>query len=100
VTLKRKSFLILMILLVLFTTTAIATDLEINYPNVNFRSEPGGNVIGTFSGGEVLAALDETWTKGQLWYHAHSDLFGDGYMSMTMKYKIHPNEKCLITIMK
>lgn len=78
---KHKSFLMLLILLMLITTTAIATDLEIIYPNVNFRNKPGGNVIGTFSGGEVLHAMDEVWAKNQLWYYAHSDVMGDGYVS-------------------
>lgn len=80
-TMKHKILFLLLILLTLISKIAFATDLEIIYPNVNFRSEPGGKVIGTFAGGEMLNALDESWANNQLWYHAHSDEMGDGYVS-------------------
>lgn len=78
---KRTLCLILLAALMLFNTAACATDLEIVYQNVNFRGSPGGSVIGRFDGGEILTALDETWANDQLWYHAHSETLGDGYVS-------------------
>ena len=64
---KHKILFLLLILLMLISTIAFAADLEIVCLNINFRSEPGGKVIGTFADGEVLNALDETgkedWTQ-------------------------------------
>lgn len=90
---KIKILLFLLALLILFSATALATDLEIIYPNVSFRSKPGGNVIGTFTGGEVLNALAETWAKEQLWYYVHSDMLGDGYVSSEYARPIYADER-------
>ena len=90
---KRRLFLIILSALMVFNVVAYATDLEIIYPNVNFRSTPAGRVICTFSGGEILTALDETWSDNQLWYHAHSDVYGDGYVSGEFARPVYADER-------
>lgn len=90
---KRRLFLLLLSALMLFNVVAYATDLEITYPNVNFRSNPAGSVVGVLNGGEVLTALDETWYDNQLWYHAHSEEYGDGYVSGEFARPIYADER-------
>ena len=59
---KRILILGLSVLIVLmFCGSALATDVEINYPNVNIRKTPAGNPIGMLAGGEILPALGDTW---------------------------------------
>ena len=74
---KKVLILGLSVLIVLmFCGTALATDVEIHYPNVNIRKTPAGESIGRFEGGEVLPALDETWAEDQLWYHVQTEQYG------------------------
>ena len=82
--LSVKKLMGLLLSVTLFCTAlpmALATDVEITGPGVNFRKEPKGTVITRFGGGEVLPALDEIWSHDQLWYQVRSDQYGDGYVS-------------------
>ena len=54
--------------------------LQIIQNNVNFRKTPGGEVLGRLQGGTVLDCLDERQHKGELWYHARSAEYGEGYV--------------------
>lgn len=90
---KRTLFLILLAVCLFACSLAYATDLEIVYPNVIFRSKPNGSTIGTFTGGEVLSALDETWSGNRLWYHAHSDTLGNGYVAGEFARPIYADER-------
>ena len=78
---KLIGFLLSVTLFCTVLPMALATDVEIIGPDVNFRKEPKGKVITRFGGGEVLPALDEIWSHDQLWYQVHSDRYGDGYVS-------------------
>ena len=78
---KKLIDLLLVVMLCVFLSTALATNVEIIGTGVNFRKEPRGKVITRFTGGEVLPALDEIWSHDQLWYQVHSDQYGDGYVS-------------------
>lgn len=58
----------------------LSNQLQIVHSNVNFRKSPGGNVLGHLQGGDILECLDEEQYKGELWYHACSEQYGDGYV--------------------
>ena len=91
---KRILILGLSVLIVLmFCGTALATDVEINYPNVNIRKTPAGNPIGMLAGGEILPALDETWADGQMWYHVQTEQFGDGYVNGEFARPVYGDER-------
>ena len=61
----------------------LSTDIQVCWHDVNFRQEPGGKVIHRFLGGEVLTCLDEVQYNGNLWYHARSEQYGEGYIEGT-----------------
>lgn len=91
---KKVLILGLSVLIVLmFCGTALATDVEIHYPNVNIRKTPAGESIGRFEGGEVLPALDETWAENQLWYHVQTEQYGDGYVSGEFARPVYGDER-------
>ena len=58
----------------------LSAQLQIIQNNVNFRKTPGGEVLGRLQGGALLDCLDETQYKGDPWYHARSEKYGDGYV--------------------
>lgn len=65
---------------------ALAEDtpqVQVVYTNVNFRSSPGGKVIGRFEGGELLTYYEEKHAGGYLWYSVKSEEYGDGYVNAT-----------------
>ena len=57
--------------------------VQVVYTNVNFRSSPGGKVIGRFDGGELLTYYEEKHAGGYLWYSVKSEEYGDGYVNAT-----------------
>ncbi len=63
--------------------TALSDQIEIVWHDVNFRKSPGGEVLGRLQGGEILDCIDETQYKGELWYHARSSKYGEGYVICT-----------------
>lgn len=69
------------ILLTLSCSCAFATELEVTWNNVNFRQSPGGQVLGRVSHGDLLTGTDEVYAACGLWYQAHSEQWGDGYIS-------------------
>ena len=81
------------LMILLLCGTALATDVEIHYPNVNIRETPGGKPVGRLSGGEVLPAVEETWANGQLWYHVKTEQYGDGYVSGEFARPIYAEER-------
>ena len=71
---------------------AILSDqLQIVQDNVNFRKTPGGDVLGRLHGGTILDCIDETQYKGELWYHARSADYGEGYVICTFAKPIWDN---------
>ena len=66
--------------------------LQILHSNVNFRESPGGNVLGRLQKGDLLECMDEAQYKGELWYHARSDLYGDGYVIGTYAKPVWNNQ--------
>ena len=58
----------------------LSDQLQVIQNNVNFRKAPGGDVLGRLQGGTILDCLDETQYKGELWYHARSAEYGEGYV--------------------
>ena len=58
----------------------LSHQVQIVHSAVNFRESPGGKVIASLNGGEILECLDEEQYKGDLWYHARSEQYGDGYV--------------------
>lgn len=66
--------------------------LQIVQNNVNFREIPGGKVLGRLQGGEILICLDEVQYKDNLWYHARSDQYGDGYVVCTYAKPVWNNQ--------
>ena len=72
---------LLMLIIMILSAAAQATDIEVIGPNVNFRDAPHGKVIMRLSGGEVLSAIDEAWANDTLWYQVHSEKYGDGFVS-------------------
>ena len=58
----------------------LSDQLQVIQDNVNFRKAPGGDVLGRLQGGTILECLDETQYKGELWYHARSAEYGEGYV--------------------
>lgn len=75
------SVLLLSMLIIFSCSLSFAAEVEIVYPNVNYRKSPGGEVIHRFAGGEVLEAQEEVRQNDQLWYHLSSDEYGEGYVS-------------------
>ena len=58
----------------------LSHQVQIVHSAMNFRESPGGKVIASLNGGEILECLDEEQYKGDLWYHARSEQYGDGYV--------------------
>ena len=58
----------------------LSCQIQIVHSAVNFRESPGGKVTAKLNGGELLKCLDEEQYKGDLWYHARSEQYGDGYV--------------------
>ena len=61
-------------------SVVLSRQVQIIHSAVNFRESPGGKVIASLNGGEILECLDEEQYKGDLWYHARSEQYGDGYV--------------------
>lgn len=78
---RKALSVMLMLVIMLLSAAAQATDIEVIGPNVNFRDAPHGKVITRLSGGEVLPATDEAWADDTLWYQVHSEKYGDGFVS-------------------
>ncbi len=87
VTVKKCVFCLLILCLLLPFLPALAEDtlprIQVVYTNVNFRSTPGGHVIGRFEGGELLTYYEEKHAGGYLWYHVKSEQYGEGYVNAT-----------------
>ena len=49
-------------------------------------------MITRIQGGEVLECLGETWYKENMWYHAYSEQYGDGYIQGTLAKPVWNNE--------
>ena len=64
---RKTLSVLLMLIIMLLSVAAQATDIEVIGPNVNFRDAPHGKVITRLSGGEVLSATDEAWANSTLW---------------------------------
>ena len=71
---------------------ALSHQIQIVHSAVNFRESPGGKVIASLQGGELLECLDEEQYKGDLWYHARSEQYGDGYVIGTYAKPIWNNQ--------
>ena len=83
---KKCLLCLLALCLLLPCLSALAEDtpqVQVVYTNVNFRSTPGGHVIGRFNGGELLTYYEEKHSGGYLWYHVKSEEYGDGYINAT-----------------
>ena len=83
---KKILSCLLALCLLLPCLSALAEDtpqVQVVYTNVNFRSTPGGHVIGRFNGGELLTYYEEKHSGGYLWYHVKSEEYGDGYINAT-----------------
>ncbi len=83
---KKCLSCLLALCLLLPCLPALAEDtplIQVVYTNVNFRSSPGGHVIGRFAGGELLTYIEEKHSGGYLWYYVKSDAYGDGYINAT-----------------
>ena len=63
--------------------TVLSDQIEIVWHDVNFRKSPGGEVLGRLQGGDILDCIDEMQYKGELWYHARSSRYGEGYVICT-----------------
>ena len=70
----------------------LSRQVQIVYSAVNFRESPGGKVIASLQGGELLECLDEEQYLGALWYHARSEQYGDGYVIGTYAKPIWNNQ--------
>lgn len=70
----------------------LSNQLQVLHSNVNFRESPGGNVLGHLQGGELLECIEEGQYKGELWYHARSELYGDGYVIGTYAKPVWNNQ--------
>jgi len=70
----------------------LSRQVQIVYSAVNFRESPGGKVIASLQGGELLECLDEEQYKGNLWYHARSEQYGDGYVIGTYAKPVWNNQ--------
>ena len=71
--------------------TILSGQLQIMQNAVNFREAPGGKVLGRLQGGTILECLDETQYRGELWYHARSDEYGEGYVAGTFAKPVWNN---------
>jgi len=70
----------------------LSHQVQIVHSAVNFRESPGGKVIVRLNGGEILECLDEEQYKGDLWYYAWSEQYGDGYVIGTYAKPIWNNQ--------
>ncbi len=70
----------------------LSHQMQIVHAAVNFRESPGGKVIASLQGGELLECLDEEQYKGDLWYHARSEQYGDGYVIATYAKPVWNNQ--------
>jgi len=70
----------------------LSHQVQIIHSAVNFRESPGGKVIASLQGGELLECLDEEQYKGNLWYHAQSEQYGDGYVIGTYAKPVWNNQ--------
>ncbi len=83
---KKILSCLLALCLLLPCLPALAEDtplIQVVYTNVNFRSSPGGHVIGRFAGGELLTYIEEKHSGGYLWYYVKSEQYGYGYVKAT-----------------
>ena len=71
---------------------ALSRQVQIVHSAVNFRKSPGGEVLASLHGGEILECLDEEQYKGDLWYHARSEQYGDGYVIGTYAKPVWNNQ--------
>jgi len=69
----------------------LSDQIQIVWHDVNFRKSPGGKVLGRLQGGEILDCIDETQFNGQLWYHARSSEYGEGYVICTFAKPVWNN---------
>ena len=69
----------------------LSDKLQIVQNEVNFRESPGGKVLGRLQGGTVLDCLDETQYREELWYHARSAEYGEGYVMCTFARPVWNN---------
>ena len=70
----------------------LSHQVQIVHSAMNFRESPGGKVIASLNGGEILECLDEEQYKGDLWYHARSEQYGDGYVIATYAKPVWNNQ--------
>ena len=70
----------------------LSHQVQIVHSAVNFRKSPGGEVLASLHGGEILECLDEEQYKGDLWYHARSEQYGDGYVIGTYAKPVWNNQ--------
>lgn len=70
----------------------LSNQVQIVHSAVNFREAPGGKVLACFQGGEILECLEEEQYKGDLWYHARSERYGDGYVIGTYAKPVWNNQ--------
>lgn len=70
----------------------LSRQVQIVHSAVNFRESPGGKMIASLQGGELLECLDEEQYKGNLWYHARSEQYGDGYVIGTYAKPVWNNQ--------
>ncbi len=70
----------------------LSRQVQIVHSAVNFRESPGGKVIASLQGGELLECLEEEQYRGALWYHARSERYGDGYVIGTYAKPIWNNQ--------
>ena len=71
----------------------LSRQVQIVHSAVNFRESPGGKVKASLQGGEILECLDEEQYRGELWYHARSEQYGDGYVTGTYAKPIWNDQK-------
>ena len=73
-------------------SVVLSRQVQIIHSAVNFRESPGGKVIASLQGGELLECLNEEQYKGNLWYHARSEQYGDGYVIGTYAKPVWNNQ--------
>lgn len=72
--------------------TVLSNQLQVLHSDVNFRESPGGNVLGRLQRGDLLECIEEEQYKGELWYHARSELYGEGYVIGTYAKPVWNNQ--------
>ena len=74
------------------TEAVLSDQLLVVQNEVNFRTAPGGKVLGRLQEGDLLDCLDEIQYKGDLWYFARSAEYGEGYVICTFAKPVWNNQ--------